>query len=544
MGTISARDGLNAVTGFSTNHYQQPQGYEAGGPTPGGSTSIEDCDNEHQSPDEHCSWFVLKLTLTSALGGFLFGYDTGVVSGAMLLIKDTFSLDRFEQSVVVSITILGAVVASIAGGIGMERLGRRPVILTAAVIFTLGAVLLAAARSYAELLMGRLVVGLGIGLASLATPVYISEAAPRQLRGRLVTLNTLFITGGQVVASVVDGLLAETPGGWRYMLGLSGLPSLLMTIGFLSLPESPRWLVAAGRRMEALAALQTIRGTTDVHTEVDGMVGSASDHSLNSGVGLRATATVRDLLQDPRIRRALVLGCGLQILQQLSGINTVMYFSATIFSMAGFTMDGSIWLAALTAASQSVGVCFGLYFIEDYGRRPLVLSSLSMVRSVLCAFRVCAFVTATWCFVCDSKLAPNRQCHGTIQTMRESCISATVGYENVTDGIALPVATQVPNYIAGCVAGDESVSLGCQRTLFPCLLRRGAFGFHSAVLKQHAALAWMPSINAGFPSPLCCNRWAMCALPLVCLSHATTFQYLGCNSSPQPCAGTVVTTTP
>lgn len=385
-GATCVKDAPN-TTEFSVNQYQS-QRYATGGPTPGGSTSIEDFDNQHQRPGDRFSWFVLKLTVTSALGGFLFGYDTGVVSGAMLLIKDTFSLDRNQQSVVVSITIAGAVVASIAGGTGMERFGRRPVILTAAVIFTVGAVLLAIARSYVELVMGRLVVGFGIGLASLATPVYIAEAAPSNLRGTLVTLNTLFITCGQVVASVVDGLLAGTPGGWRYMLGLSGLPSLLMIIGFVSLPESPRWLVAAGRRRDALAVLQTIRGTTDVHTEVDDMVESAIDPSMNGGGGaLRATATVRDLLQDPRIRRALVLGCGLQILQQLSGINTVMYFSATIFSMAGFTMDGSIWLAALTATSQSVGVCFGLYFIEICGRRVLVLSSLSMASSVS-AFRV------------------------------------------------------------------------------------------------------------------------------------------------------------
>lgn len=367
-----------AATDFSRNLYQS-QGYTTDGRS---TTAAEAHDHNNHDHGSQVSWFVVKLTIISALGGFLFGYDTGVVSGAMLLIADEFSLTELQQEIVVSITIVGAVTASLTGGPTMEHFGRKPAILTAAVIFTLGAVLLAAARTYGELVAGRLIVGLGIGLASLTTPVYIAEAAPSHMRGTLVTLNTLFITCGQVVAGIVDGLFAETPAGWRYMLGLSGLPSLFMMIGFVSLPESPRWLVAVGRRREALSVLQTIRGTMDVHAEVEEMVESSTDRSSLNGDRLRASATVNDLLEDPRIRRALVLGCGLQMLQQLSGINTVMYYSATIFKMAGFTMNAAIWLAALTAASQSVGVCFGLYFIEVCGRRMLVLSSLSMVRFV------------------------------------------------------------------------------------------------------------------------------------------------------------------
>lgn len=284
---------------------------------------------EHQVQREPFSWFVLMLTVTSALGGFLFGYDTGVVSGAMLLIREEFDLSRTKQEIVVSITIVGAVVASLSGGVAMEYWGRRPVILAAAFIFTVGAVLLAAAMSFEALVAGRLVVGLGIGLASLATPVYIAEAAPSHMRGTLVTLNTLLITVGQVTAGIVDGLFSGSNGGWRYMLGLSGLPSVLMMLGFLFLPESPRWLVASGRRREALSVLQRIRGVLEVHTELEEMIESSTDHS-SLGSSRKESATVRSLIQDPLTRRALILGCGLQLLQQLSGINTVMYYSATI----------------------------------------------------------------------------------------------------------------------------------------------------------------------------------------------------------------------
>ena len=214
---------ISNTSAYSTESYQSSSSRER----------VRSYDGQNPQDQERFSWFVLLLTTISAIGGFLFGYDTGVVSGAMLLIKKDFGLSDSEEEVVVSITIASAVVAAVAGGPGMERFGRKPSILLAAVIFTVGAVLLAAARSYVELVFGRLVIGFGIGLASLTTPVYIAEAAPSNVRGTLVTLNTLFITVGQVVAGVVDGLFANVDGGWRWMLGLSGIPSLLMTVGFL-----------------------------------------------------------------------------------------------------------------------------------------------------------------------------------------------------------------------------------------------------------------------------------------------------------------------
>lgn len=280
--------------------------------------------------DEPLSWLVIVLTPTACIGGFLFGYDTGVISGAMLLIDADFDLTDFQEEVVVSVTIGAAAVASLAGGTAMQNWGRRPVIIFAGAVFTVGAVVLAAAQSYGDLVIGRLIVGVGIGLASLTTPVYIAEAAPANLRGKLVTLNTLFITGGQVIAGVVAGLFSSTSGGWRYMFGLSGIPSVLLVVGFLFLPESPRWLVSAGERRKAAVALQAIRGVPDVHVEIDELIASATE--ARTGV-LRSRITVVGLLTDRRIRRALVLGCGLQLLQQFCGINTLMYYSATIMRL-------------------------------------------------------------------------------------------------------------------------------------------------------------------------------------------------------------------
>lgn len=283
------------------------------------------------------SWFVILLTTTAAMGGFLFGYDTGVISGAMLLIDSDFNLTDFQEETVVGITVGFAAVASLAGGPAMQRWGRRPVILLAGAWLTVGAVVLAAAQSYGELVFGRLIVGVGIGLASLATPVYIAEAAPAHLRGKLVTLNTLFITGGQVIAGIVAGSFSKVNGGWRYMLGISGIPSLLLVAGFVFLPESPRWLVSNGKRGKAFVALQSL---PEVRAEIEEeLVGSNTEQ--RTGVPT-AGMTVAGLLRDRRIRRALVLGCGLQLLQQLCGINTLMYYSATIMRSDGIDLNLSI----------------------------------------------------------------------------------------------------------------------------------------------------------------------------------------------------------
>lgn len=279
---------------------------------------------------ENVSWFLILLTISASLGGFIFGYDTGVVSGAVLLIVDEFNLTDTQEEVIVSVTIATAAASSLAGGPAMQRWGRKPVIIFAGSIFTIGAVLLAAAQTYSALVVGRFVVGIGIGLASLATPVYIAEAAPSHLRGKFVTLNTLFITGGQVIAGIVDGLFCTTNGGWRYMLGISGVPAVLMTIGFFFLPESPRWLVAKGHRRMALLTLQKIRGVPNVHDELEEILESVTEYSTVGNDHLKVDVTVAGLIEDPRTRRALVLGCGLQLLQQLCGINTLMYYSATI----------------------------------------------------------------------------------------------------------------------------------------------------------------------------------------------------------------------
>ncbi|XP_066523232.1 solute carrier family 2 member 13b isoform X1 [Hoplias malabaricus] len=319
--------------------------------------------------------FVYVLAAFSALGGFLFGYDTGVVSGALLLLKQELKLTALWQELLVSSTVFSAALAALFGGFLTAAFGRRPCILLASFIFLVGGVILGLAPSKEVLLLGRLTVGVGIGLASMTVPVYIAEVSPPHLRGQLVTINTLFITGAQFIASVVDGVFSYLSyGGWRYMLGLSVVPAVLQFVGFLFLPESPRWLLQKGQSEKAREVLTKIRATDNVDEEYNSIKTIIEEEEKESRGGL----VLWRILTCAPTRRALIVGCGLQMFQQLSGINTVMYYSATILQMAGVRDEKmAIWLAAATAFTNFLFTLVGVWLVERLGRRKLTLCSIT-----------------------------------------------------------------------------------------------------------------------------------------------------------------------
>ncbi|XP_047209577.1 proton myo-inositol cotransporter-like isoform X1 [Girardinichthys multiradiatus] len=325
--------------------------------------------------DVSTPFFVYLLAFFSALGGFLFGYDTGVVSGAMLLLKKEMHLSALWQELLVSSTVGAAALSALSGGFLNGWLGRRICILIASFIFCGGGIILSVAQNKGVLLVGRITVGLGIGLASMTVPVYIAEVSPPHLRGQLVTINSLFITGGQFIASVVDGAFSYlSQDGWRYMLGLSVLPAVLQFFGFIFLPESPRWLLQKGRNQEARQVLGRVRGNQNIEEEYDSIRASIEEEGKEAGSG--GVVILRILSYGPT-RRALIVGCGLQMFQQLSGINTVMYYSATILQMAGVReVKQAIWLAAATSATNFVFTLVGVWLVEKVGRRKLTLGSL------------------------------------------------------------------------------------------------------------------------------------------------------------------------
>ncbi|XP_030588300.1 proton myo-inositol cotransporter-like isoform X2 [Archocentrus centrarchus] len=337
---------------------------------PSGGANENLLDREPSTP-----LFVYLLAFFSALGGFLFGYDTGVVSGAMLLLKKEMNLNALWQELLVSSTVGAAALSALSGGFLNGWLGRRICILVASFIFSVGGIIMSLAPDKVVLLVGRIIVGLGIGIASMTVPVYIAEVSPPHLRGQLVTINSLFITGGQFIASVVDGVFSYLRhDGWRYMLGLSTLPSVLQFFGFIFLPESPRWLLQKGRSEEARQVLSQIRGGQNVDEEYDTVRTSIEEEEREAGEG---RLVILRVLRHAPTRRALIVGCGLQMFQQLSGINTVMYYSATILQMAGVRDDKqAIWLAAATSATNFVFTLLGVWLVEKVGRRKLTLGSL------------------------------------------------------------------------------------------------------------------------------------------------------------------------
>ncbi|XP_043824586.1 LOW QUALITY PROTEIN: proton myo-inositol cotransporter [Dromiciops gliroides] len=353
----------------------------SGGPGPGSSTYLGNTGDleraaRRQFQQDETPSFVYVVSVFSALGGFLFGYDTGVVSGAMLLLKRQLSLDTLWQELLVSGTVGAAAVSALAGGALNGVFGRRAAILLASALFTAGSVVLSVAQNKETLLSGRVVVGFGIGIASMTVPVYIAEVSPPNLRGRLVTVNTLFITGGQFFASVVDGAFSYLPkDGWRYMLGLSAIPATIQFLGFLFLPESPRWLIQKGQTQKARRILSQIRGNQTIDEEYDSIKNNIEEEEKEVG---SAGPVIYRILTYPPTRRALIVGCGLQMFQQLSGINTIMYYSATILQMSGVEDDRlAIWLASVTAFTNFIFTLVGVWLVEKVGRRKLTLGSLA-----------------------------------------------------------------------------------------------------------------------------------------------------------------------
>ncbi|KAB7507225.1 Proton myo-inositol cotransporter [Armadillidium nasatum] len=326
-----------------------------------------------QNPSERPTKAIILLTFFSALGGFLFGYDTGVVSGAMLLLRRDFQLTNLWQEIIVSITIVSAWGSSLIGGVLADRLGRKRVILGSSFVFTLGAIVLGLAPNKETLLAGRFIVGLGIGSSSMCVPVYLSEVAPLSIRGRLTVTNTLFITGGQFIASVICGLFGGMDQGWRWMLGIGALPSMVQLVAFFFAPESPRWLSLHGRY--SILYIIFLYKNAFVISDVI---------KLLLLLLFLLKTDIAAIFQTHPVRRALILGCLLQLFQQISGINTVMYYSASIIAMAGIDNDQTaIWLAAVTSFFNFSFTFVGLWLVERLGRRLLTLGSLFGVTLAL-----------------------------------------------------------------------------------------------------------------------------------------------------------------
>ena len=308
------------------------------------------------------------VLLVVLLAGGLFGYDQGVISGALSGMQKELGLSSFLVAVVTSWVTLGALVGSLIGGELADRLGRRAALMWAATLFIIGAGIEASAPGVAILVLGRFIVGFGVGAAAVAAPLYSAELAPTELRGRYVSAYQLAITIGIFLAYLVNGALAET-NSWRLMLGISGVVGLLLLLAVIPSAESPRWFMKMGRRDDAKAALAKLRPGEDPTSRLDSYAASLrsdTDQANWSEVFKR------------QWRRPLVLALGLAIFQQITGINAIIYYANKIFASAGFVTP----LAQSHATTWAVGgvnvlaTFIAVAYIDRVGRRPLLLAGL------------------------------------------------------------------------------------------------------------------------------------------------------------------------
>ncbi|KAL5013890.1 hypothetical protein ScPMuIL_008160 [Solemya velum] len=435
-----------------------------------------DADVNIDSGDSGSTCFTWVLCFFAAIGGFLFGYDTGVISGAMLLLQRNFHLSSIQQEVVVSVTIGLACLSALIGGPVTDRFGRKLCIIFASVIFTTGAIVLAVSVNFTMLVVGRGILGVGIGLASMTVPMYIAECAPPHLRGRLVTVNNLFITGGQFIASLIDGAFSyDKTNGWRYMLGLAAAPSIIQGIGFIFLPESPRWLMRRGRTQAARNVLQKMYGTSNIDNEIKAMEQTVeNDNKTDEGLFSYGKHVVLRAFTTPSVRRAMFVGCGLQLFQQLSGINTVMYYSATIIKMSGVTDERlAIWLAAMTAGVNFVFTLVGVWLVERVGRRVLILGSLTGVLLSLIVLAVGFQLAALKSPPITKSFVSNTSCQS--YDWCEDCIENTncgFCYENTEDGVrnssCLPISENINTQASVGVCNATTLPNGWKWTYEYC----------------------------------------------------------------------------
>ena len=310
--------------------------------------------------------FVYVAVGVAAIGGLLFGYDTGVVSGAILFVKTQFSLSSAMEEIVVSAVLVGAVIGAVIGGTLTDRFGRRGMIILAGIIFTVSAIGTAAAPTVTWLIVARVVSGLAIGIASFISPMYIAELVPAKVRGSLVAVNMLAITTGIVVAYLTDYALSGIQG-WRYMFGLAAIPSIILTVAMWRLPDSPRWLISKSKVEQARRVLQRARIESDVSAEITDIQKSMDKQERGGAAGLF----------QPSLRMPLIVGLGLAVFQQITGINTVIYYAPTIFKFVGITAASSAILAG--AALAMVMWCFhvlAIFLLDRVGRRPLLLTGV------------------------------------------------------------------------------------------------------------------------------------------------------------------------
>jgi major inositol transporter-like SP family MFS transporter len=321
--------------------------------------------------------YLARLTVISTLGGLLFGYDTGVISGALLYMNDSLNMNSVEEATVVSALLFpGAAVGALAGGRMADKLGRRGSLLVCALLFLFGAIGCAIAPTVTFMIAARILLGLGVGAAAVTCPLYLAEMAPAHLRGRMVTINELMIVTGQMLAfainALLDALIQDTEV-WRTMLGIASLPALALLAGMLLLPESPRWYAIRGRFEDSRRVLNLSRTPEEAAAEFEEIALTAQTAKKERG------HVWRDLRDNPWMRRLLWIGIGLATVQQATGINTVNYYAPTILEKSGLGVSASLVATIGVGVTSVLMTILGIWLLGFIGRRKMLVIGFSGV---------------------------------------------------------------------------------------------------------------------------------------------------------------------
>ncbi|MET7289940.1 sugar porter family MFS transporter [Streptomyces sp. NPDC005573] len=309
---------------------------------------------------------MLMAAVVSAISGLLYGYDTGIISGALLQISKEFHVGNTMKETIAAGILLGAVIGSLGCSLLCERFGRHRTILLVCCVFIAGSLTCSFAPTAVTLALARVLLGFAVGGATQTVPMYVAELAPRAIRGRLVLCFQLAIGVGIVIATIVGASEAVS---WRVAIGAAAVPALIMLLGQLRLPESPRWLVEQGRRDEAERVLADVRPDGyDVSSEMEEIVALAGQQRR---VGKRDRGW-RGLRQ-PWIRPALVVGCGIAVFTQLSGIEMIIYYAPTILTDNGFPTADALRISVALGVTYLVMMVVGLWIVDKVGRRRLTL---------------------------------------------------------------------------------------------------------------------------------------------------------------------------
>ena len=310
---------------------------------------------------------LLIFSSVAALGGLLFGFDTGVISGAIHFIKVEFYLNAYQEGFAVSNLMIACVIGALFAGPIADWTGRKKVLILCAVLFTISTILSALPRSFTELVIARFIGGMGVGMASVVSPMYIAEIAPAKIRGRLVALNQLAIVVGILLSYFSNWLLVDTGiNNWRYMLVAEILPAITFLMGLFFIPESPRWLTKEGLEKEALDVLNVVAGAANADHELQEVKKSLAEKRTS----------LKELLH-PSLRRVLIVGILFSLFAHITGIDTIIYYGPIIFLESGFKTDSALLASVIIGITNLIFTFVGMAMVDKAGRRFLLLVGIA-----------------------------------------------------------------------------------------------------------------------------------------------------------------------